>query len=69
MVLHFRLKMALLCTVSKGDDCVWNVSWNPFGTEIATCGGNKAVHLWTFTGKNTPYIAQWERVALSTELL
>ncbi|XP_013397775.1 probable cytosolic iron-sulfur protein assembly protein CIAO1 homolog [Lingula anatina] len=36
----------LVCTLQGHLDRAWNVAWNPTGTLLASCGGDKAVRIW-----------------------
>ncbi len=58
--LLLRKKMARLeevCSLVGHVDCVWHVSWNPSGTLLATCGGDKILRIWGKEGNNYTSLA------------
>lgn len=38
--------LELVATLNGHDDRVWCVSWNPKGSLLATCGGDKTIKIW-----------------------
>ncbi|KAM7306389.1 putative cytosolic iron-sulfur protein assembly protein CIAO1 homolog [Ixodes scapularis] len=44
------MKMSKLSDLEGHEDRVWNVAWNPSGTILASCGGDKSIRLWGLEG-------------------
>lgn len=45
-------KMQELVTLSGHQDRVWCVAWNPTGSLLASCGGDKTIRIWGKEGDN-----------------
>ncbi|CAN8007036.1 unnamed protein product [Ixodes hexagonus] len=44
------MKLSKLSDLEGHEDRVWNVAWNPSGTLLASCGGDKTIRLWGLEG-------------------
>ena len=45
-------KMQELVTLPGHQDRVWCVAWNPAGSLLASCGGDKTIRIWGKEGDN-----------------
>ncbi|ORY38620.1 WD40 repeat-like protein, partial [Rhizoclosmatium globosum] len=58
--------MSLLATLSGHSDRVWHAAWHPSQLQLVTCGGDKAVRVWTSnetTSTSTSKEATWTQSA------
>ncbi|CAH1783992.1 unnamed protein product [Owenia fusiformis] len=46
------ISLQSIAELEAHSDRVWSVSWNPSGTLLASCGGDKTVRLWGKEGEN-----------------
>ena len=38
--------MEEVCLLEAHEEMAWNVNWNPSGTMLTSCGGDKTIRLW-----------------------
>ena len=46
----YMAEINLISTLIGHQDRVWSVAWNPTGTILASCGGDKTIRLWAEEG-------------------
>ena len=39
-------KMEEVCLLEAHEEMAWDVAWNPSGTLLASCSGDKTIRLW-----------------------
>lgn len=55
-------KLVEVCCLQGHEDRVWNVSWTPDGSTLASCGGDKKVALWQQSRENEDGTQTWASV-------
>ncbi|ORX91038.1 WD40 repeat-like protein [Basidiobolus meristosporus CBS 931.73] len=56
-------RLELIAELEGHEDRVWQVSWDPSGTQLASCSGDKTVRLWV-PDEHNPGKASWNCVGL-----
>ena len=41
-----KFELVKKCVLEGHKDRVWNIAWSPNGKYLASCGGDKAIHIW-----------------------
>src|SRR5277367_6707937 len=62
--------LVLVETLSGHQDRVWGLAWNPSGTILATCGGDKTVRLWAKEGTDIyifAYSSKSDKAQINTQ--